>query len=119
LALAPRFRVASAGVTKEAPPRAPCVAGSTAFAEAGITHKDVDQLMIYGGPCSLPAATSAHLPIYVLEKSWLRAARRGRGIHRQAQHRPRRKLPLNTKGGGLSYMHPRMYGMYALQESVR
>ena len=29
------------------------------------------------------------------------------------------KLPLYTNGGGLSYMHSGMYGMYALQESVR
>lgn len=29
------------------------------------------------------------------------------------------KLPLNTNGGGLSYMHSGMYGMYALQESIR
>jgi acetyl-CoA acetyltransferase len=29
---------------------------------------------------------------------------------------PGGKLPLNTNGGGLSYMHS---GMYALQESVR
>ncbi len=28
-------------------------------------------------------------------------------------------MPLNTNGGGLSYMHSGMYGMYALQESVR
>ena len=28
-------------------------------------------------------------------------------------------LPVNTNGGGLSYMHSGMYGMYALQESVR
>jgi hypothetical protein len=28
-------------------------------------------------------------------------------------------LPLDTNGGGLSYMHSGMYGMYALQESVR
>ncbi|MDH8538662.1 hypothetical protein QIH14_28270, partial [Klebsiella pneumoniae] len=28
-------------------------------------------------------------------------------------------LPMNTNGGGLSYMHSGMYGMYALQESVR
>jgi acetyl-CoA acetyltransferase len=41
------------------------------------------------------------------------------GFHRRAQHRPRRQLPLNTNGGGLSYMHSGMYGMYALQESVR
>ena len=27
--------------------------------------------------------------------------------------------PLKTNGGGLSYMHSGMYGMFALQESVR
>src|SRR5262249_9789216 len=43
------------------------VAGPTAFAEAGITHKDVDHLMIYDAPCSLPGASLAHLPIYGLE----------------------------------------------------
>jgi acetyl-CoA acetyltransferase len=32
---------------------------------------------------------------------------------------PGGSLPLNTNGGGLSYMHSGMYGMYALQESVR
>jgi uncharacterized protein YjbI with pentapeptide repeats len=32
---------------------------------------------------------------------------------------PGGKLPLNTNGGGLSYMHSGIYGMYALQESVR
>jgi hypothetical protein len=32
---------------------------------------------------------------------------------------PGTKLPLNTNGGGLSYMHSGMYGLYALQESVR
>ena len=28
-------------------------------------------------------------------------------------------LPINTNGGGLSYVHTGMYGMFALQESVR
>ena len=28
-------------------------------------------------------------------------------------------LPINTNGGGLSYTHTGMYGMFALQESVR
>ena len=32
---------------------------------------------------------------------------------------PGGQLPTNTNGGGLSYMHSGMYGMYALQESVR
>jgi hypothetical protein len=43
------------------------VAGLKAFAEAGITHNDVDHLMIYDAPCSLPGASFAHLPIYGLE----------------------------------------------------
>ncbi len=88
------------------------VAGPTAFQEAGITHKDVDHLMIYDA--------FAHLPIYGLEDLgfckkgeaasfiWERNTAPGTG-----------KLPLNTNGGGLSYMHSGMYGMYALQESVR
>ena len=32
---------------------------------------------------------------------------------------PGGKLPMNTNGGGLSYTHSGMYGMYAMQESVR
>jgi acetyl-CoA acetyltransferase len=32
---------------------------------------------------------------------------------------PGGKLPLNTNGNGLSYMHSGIYGMYGLQESVR
>ena len=32
---------------------------------------------------------------------------------------PGGSLPMNTNGGGLSYMHSGMYGMYAMQESVR
>ena len=28
-------------------------------------------------------------------------------------------LPLNTNGGGLSYTHTGMYGMFAIQEGVR
>jgi hypothetical protein len=60
------------------------VAGPKAFAEAGITHNDVDHLMIYDAPCSLPGASFAHLPIYGLRGSRLCAARRGRSLHRRA-----------------------------------
>ena len=87
------------------------VAGPTAFAEAGITHNDVDHLMIYDA--------FAHLPIYGLED--LGFVPRGEAGAFIAEHNtaPGGKLPLNTNGGGLSYMHSGMYGMYALQESVR
>ena len=90
------------------------VAGPTAFAEAGITHKDVDHLMIYDA--------FAHLPIYGLED--LGFCKKGEAAsfiweRNTAPPSSAGKLPLNTNGGGLSYMHSGMYGMYALQESVR
>ena len=56
---------AFAGVTKET--RSSRAFRPKAFAEAGITHNDVDHLMIYDAPCSLPGASFAHLPIYGLE----------------------------------------------------
>jgi len=91
--------------------RAFSVAGPTAFQEAGISHKDVDHLMIYDA--------FAHLPLYGLEDlGFVPRGEAGRFIA-ERNTAPGGKLPLNTNGGGLSYMHSGMYGMYALQESVR
>src|ERR671934_2659191 len=87
------------------------VAGPLAFKEAGITHKDVDHLMIYDA--------FAHLPLYGLgDLGFMPYEETGKFIA-DGNTRPGGKLPLNTNGGGLSYMHSGMYGMYALQESVR
>jgi acetyl-CoA acetyltransferase len=87
------------------------VSGKKAFDEAGITHDDVDHLMVYDA--------FAHLPIYGLED--LGFCKRGEGgpFIWEGNTRPGGKLPLNTNGGGLSFMHSGMYGMYALQESVK
>jgi len=87
------------------------VAGPTAMKSAGISHDDVDHMMIYDA--------FAHLPIYGLED--LGFCERGEAAQFiwEGNTRPGGKLPLNTNGGGLSYMHSGMYGMYALQESVR
>ncbi len=87
------------------------VSGKKAFDEAGISRADVDHLMIYDA--------FAHLPIYALED--LGFCKRGEAAQFiwEGNTRPGGKLPLNTNGGGLSYMHSGMYGMYALQESVR
>jgi acetyl-CoA acetyltransferase len=87
------------------------VAGPLAFQEAGIAHKDVDHLMIYDA--------FAHLPLYGLgDLGFMPHEETGKFIA-DGNTRPGGKLPLNTNGGGLSYMHSGMYGMYALQESVR
>ena len=87
------------------------VSGKKAFAEAGITHKDVDHLMIYDA--------FAHLPLYGLEDLGFCEPGEAAPFIVGRNTAPGGKLPLNTNGGGLSYMHSGMYGMYALQESVR
>jgi acetyl-CoA acetyltransferase len=87
------------------------VSGRKAFESAGIAHADVDHLMIYDA--------FAHLPIYGLEDLGF-CARGEAGSFIEARHTAiGGSLPTNTNGGGLSYMHSGMYGMYALQESVR
>ena len=87
------------------------VAGAKAFEEAGITHRDVDHLMIYDA--------FAHLPIYGLEDLGFVPRGEAGAFIAERNTAPGGRLPLNTNGGGLSYMHSGMYGMYALQESVR
>ena len=87
------------------------IAGETAFGRAGITHADVDHLMIYDA--------FAHLPIYGLEDLGFVGRGEAPAFIRERNTAPGGSLPLNTNGGGLSYMHSGMYGMYALQESIR
>src|SRR5213076_2541434 len=87
------------------------VSGKKAFEEAGIAHADVDHLMIYDA--------FAHLPLYGLEDLGFVKPGEAAAFIGARNTAPGGKLPLNTNGGGLSYMHSGMYGMYALQESVR
>jgi acetyl-CoA acetyltransferase len=61
----------------------------------------------------------AHLPIYGLEDLGFCGRGEAASFIWERNTAPGGKLPLNTNGGGLSYMHSGMYGMYALQESVR
>ena len=82
-----------------------------AFEEAGLTHDDVDHLMVYDA--------FAHLPIYGLEDlGFVKRGEAGSFIE-EGNTSPGGTLPMNTNGGGLSYTHSGMYGMYAIQESVR
>ena len=87
------------------------IAGQDAMRSAGISHDEVDHLMVYDA--------FAHLPIYGLEDLGFVERGEAGAFIEDGHTRPGGKLPLNTNGGGLSYMHSGMYGMYALQESVR
>ncbi len=100
---------------RTSPPRVP----SKAFAEAGIIHSDVDHLMIYDAPCSMPGQASRICRSTASKTSVSSRAARPAPSLPSRNTAPGVKLPLNTNGGGLSYMHSGMYGMHALQESVR
>ena len=87
------------------------LAGQAAFAEAGITTADVRHMMIYDA--------FAHLPIYGLEALGFTAKGEAGAFIAEGNTEPGGGLPLNTNGGGLSYTHTGMYGMFAIQEGVR
>jgi acetyl-CoA acetyltransferase len=87
------------------------VAGRAALAEAGLSTRDIDHLMVYDA--------FAHLPLYGLETlAFVPAGGSGEFI-RDGQTGIGGSLPMNTNGGGLCYTHTGMYGMFAIQESVR
>src|SRR5437667_3166855 len=87
------------------------LSGEKAFAMAGVKPTDFDHIMLYD------AFTSG--PPLMLEA--LGIAKRGEGVHFFAEGRstPGGKLPINTNGGGLSYTHSGMYGIFPIIEATR
>ena len=87
------------------------LAGDKAFRMAGVGPRDFDHVMLYD------AFTSG--PPLMLESLGL--ARRGEGVHCFAEGRatPGGSLPINTNGGGLSYTHSGMYGIFPIIEATR
>jgi acetyl-CoA acetyltransferase len=82
-----------------------------AFEQAGIERSDVDHLMLYDA--------FAHTPMYGLEALGFVKPGESGPFFAAGKSAPGGELPINTNGGGLSYTHTGMYGMFALQESVR
>lgn len=82
-----------------------------AFRLAQIERSDVDHLMLYDA--------FAHTPMYGLEALGFVAPGESGPWFAAGHSAPGGDLPINTNGGGLSYTHTGMYGMFALQESVR
>src|SRR5262249_51205683 len=86
-------------------------ASAEALDTAGISHADVDHLMAYDA--------FAHLPLYMLEDIGFVGRGESGGVIAEGHPPPGGRLPMNTNGGGLSYTHTGMYGMFAILESVR
>jgi acetyl-CoA acetyltransferase len=87
------------------------VSGPAAFAMAGITPDDVDLLMGYD---SFTITALLHL-----EDLGFCAKGEGGPFAMDGKIGPGGSLPMNTNGGGLSYTHPGMYGMFLIVEAVR
>jgi len=87
------------------------VTGRRAMEMAGVSHADIDVAQIY----------DAFTIMVVVSLEDLGFCRRGEGGAFVSGGRiaPGGNFPLNTSGGGLSYCHPGMFGIFLVIEAVR
>ncbi|MEX2159925.1 MAG: acetyl-CoA acetyltransferase [Dehalococcoidia bacterium] len=85
--------------------------GKRAFEMAGLTPKDIDVVEVYD--------SFTYTALVTIEE--LGFCKKGEGGPFLANQRsaPGGDFPMNTNGGGLSYTHPGMYGMFLIIEAVR
>jgi acetyl-CoA acetyltransferase len=86
-------------------------AGAAAFSQSGLTPSDINHAMLYDA--------TAILPLMALEDLGFVSRGDSGEFVAEGNTAVGGRLPVNTNGGGLNYTHSGMYGMYALQESVR
>ena len=85
--------------------------GALAYAMAGLSAKDMDVVQVYD------AFTISTL--LFLEDLGFCAKGEGGAFAASGALAPGGSLPVNTSGGGLSYCHPGMFGLFVLIEAVR
>jgi acetyl-CoA acetyltransferase len=85
--------------------------GPAAMGMAGVTHDDIDLCMIYD--------SFTYTVLVTLESLGFCKPGEGGAFVSGGRLGPGGALPTNTNGGGLSYTHPGMYGMFLLLEATR
>lgn len=85
--------------------------GREAYAMAGMGAKDIDVVQLYD-------AFTINTLLF-LEDLGFCAKGEGGAFVRDGAIAPGGRLPVNTNGGGLSCVHPGMYGIFAVIEAVR
>ncbi len=85
--------------------------GPKALARAGVTHDDIDLTMIYD--------SFTYTVMLTLEGLGFCGPGEAPDFVAGQRTAPGGNFPLNTSGGGLSYTHPGMYGIFLLVEAVR
>ncbi len=85
--------------------------GPRAFAMAGYGPKDMDTVQLYD-------AFTINTILF-LEDLGFCAKGEGKDFVRGGRIAPGGSLPVNTNGGGLSCVHPGMYGLFVMIEAIR
>ena len=85
--------------------------GKRAFEMAGVRHDELDLAMIYD--------SFTYTVLLSLEELGFCQKGEGGAFVSGQRTAPGGPFPMNTNGGGLSYNHPGMYGMFAIIEGVR
>jgi acetyl-CoA acetyltransferase len=78
---------------------------------AGVRHDELDLAMIYD--------SFTYTVLLSLEELGFCKKGEGGDFVSGGRTAPGGPFPMNTNGGGLSYNHPGMYGMFAIIEGVR
>lgn len=86
-------------------------AGPRAYAQAGVTAQDIDVVELYD-------AFTIN-PILFLEDLGFCAKGEGGAFVEGGRIAPGGQLAVNTNGGGLSCVHPGMYGLFTIVEAAR
>lgn len=87
------------------------MSGPRAFAQAGVSHADIDVLELYD-------AFTINVILFLEDLGFCPKGEGGRFIA-DGRIAPGGSLPVNTNGGGLSCVHPGMYGLFTMVEAVQ
>ena len=87
------------------------ISGPRAMQMAGVTHDDFDVVEVYD--------SFTYTVLVTLEALGFCKPGEGGAFVSGQRTAPGGDFPLNTNGGGLSYTHPGMYGMFLLIEATR
>lgn len=85
--------------------------GARAFSMAGLAPPDIDVVQLYD-------AFTINTIVFLEDLGFCAKGEGGRFVENGAIA-PGGRLPVNTNGGGLSCVHPNMYGAFAVVEAVR
>ena len=85
--------------------------GPNALKRAGVTYEDVDLAMIYD--------SFTYTALVTLESLGFCGPGEGPDFVKDQRTAPGGEFPMNTSGGGLSYTHSGMYGVFLVLEAVR